>query len=146
MERLIPHKSGKVTIDYSHEVKLIRHPFLRYCLIALSWLLVGLGVVGAFVPVLPTTPFLLLAAFLYSKSSVRFYNHMMNHRLWGPPLREWKEHGVISRRAKCFAIGSLALTLVPSIIFFVPFWPIKFVLSIFGSGLAIFLATRPETA
>ena len=131
-------------VDYSHEVRVIRYPILRYFLIFLSWLLVLLGFVGVFVPILPTTPFLLLAAYLYSKSSPRFYNWLMNHRLFGPPLRRWKEHGAVSRKAKILAISCIVLTFTPTILFVVPLLSVKIGLGILGVSVAMFLATRPE--
>ena len=59
-------------------------------LIGLGWLFVLLAVIGAFIPLLPSTPFLILAAACFSKSSPRFHQMLLNHRWFGPPLRQWE--------------------------------------------------------
>ena len=61
-----------------------RNPVIRYVLLAIGWLSVALGVIGIFLPVLPTTPFLLLAAACFMRSSKRFYLWLVNHRQLGP--------------------------------------------------------------
>jgi uncharacterized membrane protein YbaN (DUF454 family) len=131
-------------IDYSHEVKLVRYPLVRFVLIGLSWILVGLGFIGIFLPILPTTPFILLAAFLYSKSSIKFYNWVMNHGLFGPPLRRWKETRSVSRRAKVLAVGTMVLTFVPTIVFWVPLVAVKAFLAFVGVSVSVFIVTRNE--
>lgn len=130
--------------DYAHEVKLIESKPIRLLLIAVSSLSLALGIVGIFLPLLPTTPFLLLSAACYAKSSPRFYNWLMNHRTFGPPLRRWKEHHAISRRHKVTALSLLALTLAPAILFWVPLLPIKILLSLIGLSVGIFIARQPS--
>lgn len=71
-----------------------------------------LGILGAFLPVLPTTPFLLLAAFCYSKSSDSLHSWIMNHKHLGPPLRNWERNGVIGLKAKIIATIMLSLIIV----------------------------------
>jgi len=74
----------------------------------LLWLLggfvsLGLGIAGIPLPLLPTTPFLLLAAFCFSKSSKRLHSWLINHKTLGPPIRDWNDHGIIPLRAKIMA-------------------------------------------
>lgn len=69
----------------------------------------GIGIVGAFLPVLPTTVFLLLATACFARSSPRLHGWLVNHPAFGPPIRNWQEHGAISRRAKRLAIGTMVL-------------------------------------
>ncbi|SIQ32855.1 YbaN family protein [Aquipseudomonas alcaligenes] len=82
-----------------------RHRSVRYALLAIGWLSVLLGVIGIFVPVLPTTPFLLLAAACFVRSSRRFYLWLVNHRHLGPWIRDYLEGNGIPLRGKVYAIG-----------------------------------------
>lgn len=85
----------------------------------IQWLLRGLGIfalalgiVGAFLPVMPTTIFLLVALWAFSRSSPRFHRWLYEHPRLGPPLRAWHEHRVIPVRAKAAAIGMMAGSLL----------------------------------
>ena len=66
-------------------------------------LFLGLGLLGVLLPILPTTPFLLLAAWCFARSSPRLHGWLLGHRLFGPPIRNWEENGAISRPAKRLA-------------------------------------------
>lgn len=79
----------------------------RWIYFTLGWLFVALGLVGIPLPVLPTTPFLLLALWCFARSSQRFHDWLYNHRLFGPPLREWQAYRVIPLRAKVIALGAM---------------------------------------
>lgn len=68
----------------------------------------GLGLLGVVLPVLPTTPFLLLAAGCFARSSPRLHGWLLGHPVFGPPIRNWEENGAISRPAKRLAVGSMA--------------------------------------
>ncbi len=78
----------------------------------LAWLFFGIGFVGVFLPVLPTTPFMILALWSFSKSSQRFHNWLYSHKLFGPPLQLWHEHRVIPVIAKCFSLFFMSASLV----------------------------------
>jgi uncharacterized membrane protein YbaN (DUF454 family) len=78
---------------------------------ALGWLFFAVGLVGAFLPVLPTTPFMILALWAFARSSERFHGWLYRHRIFGPPLQRWQEHRVIPTQAKAAAIGGMALSL-----------------------------------
>jgi len=89
---------------------------MRHLLFILGWLLFAVGFVGVFVPVLPTTVFMLLALWCFSRSSDRFHNWLYTHKHFGPPLQLWQEHRVIPLKAKYIAIlfmtGSLIYVFV----------------------------------
>ncbi len=87
--------------------------WMRWALIVFGWVNVGVGVVGIFVPVLPTTVFLLIAVWAFSKSSERFHAWLWSHPKLGPPIRRWHEHRVIPIRAKVLA----ALTMTASFVY-----------------------------
>lgn len=86
-------------------MRRVKKPLLlitgHFCLI--------LGIVGAFLPLLPTTPFLLLAALCYSKSSDKLHGWIISHKYLGPPINDWEKNGVISFKAKVFATLMLGL-------------------------------------
>ena len=130
--------------DYSHEVNLARSPILRFLYLSLSGIFVILATIGAFLPLLPTTPFVLLAAFFYAKSSTRFYNWLMNHKIFGSGLREWKEFGSISLKAKVMSLSLLWPSLGFSIIWVASSIWLKLTLSLIGCGVTIFIISRPQ--
>jgi len=79
-----------------------------------------LGIIGIALPLLPTTPFLLLAAFCFSKGSERVHDWLVAHPRLGTPIREWREHGAISRRAKVAAGIAMVLAIVAAAAFGAP--------------------------
>lgn len=76
----------------------------RVAWFALGAAALGLGALGVVVPLLPTTPFVLLAAFAFSRSSDRCHAWLLGHRVFGPLIRNWRAHGAISRPAKVAGI------------------------------------------
>ncbi|MDG1201553.1 MAG: YbaN family protein [Candidatus Actinomarina sp.] len=103
----------------------------------------SLGYVGIVVPGLPTTVFILIAAWAFSKCSTKFTYWIENHRLFGPMVLNWKQYRGLSRRAKKVAI----LTIIPTFAFtiFIAFSLIgDLIFGFFGIALCTWLATRPE--
>ena len=80
--------------------------------IALGTLSLALGILGIFLPLLPTTPFLLLTAALYFKSSPRLYNWLLNHKHLGPYIRNFRENKAIPLRAKIISISLMWITML----------------------------------
>jgi hypothetical protein len=103
-----------------------------------------LGIIGAFLPIIPTTPFLLLAAFCYSKSNHKLHTWIIGHKYLGPPINDWEKNGVISLKAKFFA--SIMLSLV--MIFRIPSLEIELPFKIFAIVtillVLIFIWSRPS--
>jgi uncharacterized membrane protein YbaN (DUF454 family) len=99
---------------------------------------------GAFLPVLPTTPFVLLAAACYARASARFYNALLSNRLFGPTIREWRRHRSIPYRTKWTAIALMAITLTASIALGVEDGRMQFGLVAFGVLLAAWMARIPS--
>jgi uncharacterized protein len=72
----------------------------------------ALGVIGIFLPIMPTVPFLILAAFCFARSSPALEAKIMNHPIYGPPIRHWRENGAISRRGKLAATLAFSASLI----------------------------------
>lgn len=80
---------------------------MRGVYLVLGFAFVALGFVGAFLPVLPTTPFLILAAACFTRSSRRLENWLLNHPRFGRTLRAWRDHGAIPWRAKLMSLAGV---------------------------------------
>lgn len=103
-----------------------------------------LGLIGIFLPLLPTTPFVLLAAACYARGSRRFYDWLLAQRTFGPIIHEWERHRSIPYKTKITAVALMSLTLGTSIVFFVePLW-LKGLLAVMGVGLAVWLYRMPS--
>ncbi len=85
-----------------------RGPAGRWLLVGLGLFFVGLGAIGAFLPLLPTTPFLLLASICFVRSSPRLNRWLLRSRLFGPFLRDWQKHRGVRLHVKIVAIALLA--------------------------------------
>lgn len=130
--------------DYRHETDVHPSRAVRVALVAAGVVFVGVGIVGAFLPVLPTTPFMLLAAACFARASTRCYNGLLNNRTFGPAIREWRRHRAIPYRTKWTAIALMAATLAASIVFAVEDRRLQVALAAFGVLLAIWLARIPS--
>jgi uncharacterized membrane protein YbaN (DUF454 family) len=125
-------------------VRKHRFVWVQLAFAALGTLFLVVGIVGVFVPVLPTTPFLLLSTACYARSSRRFYNWLMNHPAFGPLIVEWRTYRSIPWRIKMFAIATMTLTFGASIVFFIKDGWLQLALAFFGLTLAIWLYRIPS--
>ncbi|MBB6522831.1 YbaN family protein [Pseudoteredinibacter isoporae] len=115
---------------------------MRLLYMALAYFCVGLGVLGIFLPVLPTTPFLLLALWAGSKGSRRFKWWLLRHPRLGPGLRLWYREGSIPLMGKCLAVVFISASWV-MIYLRDTSTTLLLVLSIILLGSATFILTRP---
>ena len=90
----------------------------KHLLVVLGWFFTLLGVIGIILPILPTTPFLILALVFFSKSSTRFHQMLLNNEWFGPTLRQWEERKTLSRKTKYKAILLIIITFSISVILF----------------------------
>lgn len=116
----------------------------RWLWIAGGWAALGLGIAGAFLPVIPTTPLVLVAAWCFSKGSKRLHQRLLEHRRFGPMIRDWEEHHVIRLRAKILATATI-VPLVGYMVLFsaAPGWAKVVTILLVVWGLA-FIWTKPS--
>lgn len=136
-------ESGK-PLDYSNEVHLSGSKVARYGLITLGSLSLALGTLGVFLPVLPTTPFLLLTAACYARGSTRIYNWLMNNRYFGAYIRSWRNEKRIPARIKILAITMILFTICSSITFVIPFLMAKIFTGLIGIAVILYIARYPS--
>ena len=101
-----------------------------------------LGIIGAFVPVLPTTPFIILAAFLYSKSSPRLHRWLQQNKYFGEAIIDWETNKVIRPRAKKMATIAILLVFSSSLYFGKMHFGLKIMLIIIAIGVLSFIWSR----
>lgn len=111
----------------------------KWFLITIGTISVGLGFLGVFLPLLPTTPFLLLAAACYIRSSERFYHWLIHHKWFGNHIRNYREGRGIPLITKITAISLLWLTVGFSAFFVVPVVYVKILLVVIATGVTIHL-------
>jgi len=116
----------------------------RYLLIALGLLFTGVGVVGVFLPLIPTTPLLILALWAFSGSSRRLHGWLLNHRRLGPPLQRWRTHRVIPWRAKITAWTMMAASLAYTIFVRRAPWPLVAAIAALMAIAVWYVATKPS--
>jgi uncharacterized membrane protein YbaN (DUF454 family) len=108
----------------------------------LGWFFVGLGFIGAVLPIIPTVPFLLVAVFCFEKGSPRLHAWIMNHPRFGGPLSDWQKHRVIGWRSKLVSVGGLAVSLTYTCFFSDrPDW-VKASVGIIGAVAIVFILSR----
>ncbi len=116
------------------------HSPKRLLLIVVGTICVVLGAVALIIPIVPTTPFLLLAAACYARSSERFYHWLMHHRLFGPFIRNYREKGGLTIRQKAVALLTLWPAVVISGIFApAPLWS-RWTLAGVAAAVTVYLA------
>ncbi|MBI2936754.1 MAG: YbaN family protein [Thaumarchaeota archaeon] len=112
---------------------------IRVGLIISGTFFLGLGLLGLVLPILPTTPFLLLAAFCYSRSSKRFYDWLMSNRLFGSYLKNYKEGRGMPVKAKLFTISFLWVTITFSAFTVVTIFAVQIILILVAVGVTVHL-------
>ena len=123
--------------------KHVKNAFLRWVLISCGWLAVAGGVVGIFLPLLPTVPFLLLAVACFARSSERFHRWLVEHNHLGPLLRDYLRGAGMPLRAKAIAIGMVWVSFSSSTMLFArDFW-LKTLLIAVAVGVTLYLLSLP---
>jgi uncharacterized membrane protein YbaN (DUF454 family) len=130
--------------DFSHEMRRTNAllPRLVFAFLGATFLVVG--VVGIFLPLLPTTPFLLLAAACFARASRRLHHWLLNHVVLGPVVLEWREHRAIPLRVKRAALLFMAASMTVSMIFFFTDWRARLALAVLAVVLFLILWRIPS--
>jgi len=124
--------------------KLAPNRLVRFAYLVAGCILVALGVIGMFLPLMPTTIFLILAAWCFSKSSERLEAWLLGHKYLGPTIVNWRRYGVIPRRAKILACTGMVFGFL---IFWLGVHPTLWLLLLVAIGLGLcawFVLSRPS--
>lgn len=116
---------------------------MRLLWVFLGLLSVGLGVIGVILPLLPTVPLMLLAAFCFARSSERLHNWLISHPTFGASIVDWHERGAISQKAKRVATASIVIVFMISLILGLR-WHILAIQAVTLGCVLIFIWTRPS--
>jgi uncharacterized membrane protein YbaN (DUF454 family) len=128
-------------VDFPHAPA---NPVVRHALMALGFVMVALGMIGVLLPVMPTAPFLIVAAWAFSRSSERFHRWLYTHPHFGPPLLAWNRYGVIPVKAKILAVTGMYSSLILVILFFSTDWVLPAIHGAVITAVTVFLLSRPS--
>lgn len=116
---------------------------MRWLWFSIGATFVSLGAIGVFLPVMPTVPFLLVAAWAFSRSSPELMHKILDHPTYGPPVRAWQERRVIARPAKIWSVGAMSFGV--GLTYWLGIDPrIVAVQAAVCLAVGIFIVTRPE--
>lgn len=133
--------------DETEQEAAVRRPVtgtLRWAYLALGFLMLLLGVIGAFLPVMPTTVFIILAAWFFGRSSPRIEAWLLGHPTFGPALLNWRDRGAIPPRAKMAASAGMVAGYALFWWSARPGWPLAAGVALFMLGCAAFVLSRPD--
>jgi uncharacterized membrane protein YbaN (DUF454 family) len=129
---------------HADDIRLHASPWVRALLVACGLLALVAGLIGVFLPVLPTTPFLLVAAACFARASPSLYRRLADSKTFGPGIREWRRHRSIPWRAKLLAIFLMSVSIATTSVFFVQAWWARAALVATGVAVAIWLYRIPS--
>jgi len=126
---------------WGNQKDIVQNILIRRLLIVAGTFFVVMGIIGIFLPILPTTPFLLLAAWCYTRSSKRFYNWLINNKLFGNYIKNYREGRGVPLKVKVLSISFLWITILFSVfIIIINFW-VRIILIIIAISVTIHILT-----
>ena len=135
----------KKAFYYRPKTNQHNNPTVRWMFLIFGWVFFALGIIGILLPVMPTAPFILLAAGCWARSSKRFHFWLINHKYFGKYVRDWEENHAVPRYAKWLA--TIMMSLSTAMLFYkLPAdnqW-MAWVVAIVCSGVAIYLFRLPN--
>ncbi|MFO7889257.1 MAG: YbaN family protein [bacterium] len=114
---------------------MIKTSVQKYILVSIGVLSVGLAIIGIFLPLLPTTPLLLLAAACFVRSSDRLYKWLITHKWFGPYIRNYREYNAITRKTKIATLALLWGTIGYTAFGVISSWPLRILLLLVAIGV-----------
>ena len=116
---------------------------LRWLLLVIGLLFTGIGIIGIWIPGVPTTGPILLAAFLFSKSSTRFDQWILNHRVFGPITRDWRAGHGFTVRLKLVAVVAITFSFALTVGFAIDSFNVRVGMILLAVGLIIYILRLP---
>lgn len=116
---------------------------MRLLWLSLGLIALALAIAGVVLPILPTTPFLLVAAFAFARSSPRLHAWLLHHRTFGPVIETWQQHGAIPRRAKKLAVAMIVGAFLLSVLLGLPAYVLGLQAMVL-TAVTLFILTRPD--
>ena len=125
------------------EDKIAKNKIVRLILIILGFISVFLGILGFVLPILPTTPFLLLAVALFARSSNKFHGWMLNNKWFGKILKDYYDGKGVTVKIKFFAITILWITIIVTIVFALKLFWVRLLLIVIATIVSIYIISLP---
>ena len=146
LEPLDPESLDAEPLDPSTtpETKITLSPLARWTYLGIGWLFLILGAIGAFLPIMPTVPFLLVTAWAWSKSSETLHTWLYSHKIYDPYLIAWDKYGVIPRSAKAMALIAMTGGWLFVTIWIAESWVLPVVLGLIHLSVGAYIVTRPS--
>ncbi len=117
---------------------------LRIIYYVIGLLMIVLAIIGAILPIMPTVPFLLVASWCFARSSPRFHNWLHSHKVFGPPIKQWEEQGVISPFVKILAVGGMSVGFCSFLLIAKPVLWLAICVAIVLIAISVYILTRPS--
>lgn len=117
---------------------------LRIIYYIIGLLMIVLAIIGAILPIMPTVPFLLVASWCFARSSPRFHHWLHNHKVFGPPIKQWEEQGVISPFVKILAVGGMSVGFCSFLLIAKPVLWLTICTAIVLIAISVYILTRPS--